>query len=188
MLDAIAAKDMKQLSTLYSHVQEEMNALNKANEEQNGTSLFSERQRKSLAMENAWFGLISLEMKEEDDFPAMANAVNQFTGELIILTNYKKNYRTDVAWLDYLGREILLLNKNYPSEQRLISIRKNDLQRTWKRTRSVLQNNSKNIALISKTNRLISNILKSNNSKKLVKLAQKELDVVDEIEKALNIG
>jgi hypothetical protein len=139
-------------------------------------------------MENAWFGLISLEMKEEDDFPAMANAVNQFTGELIILTNYKKNYRTDVAWLDYLGREILLLNKNYPSEQRLISIRKNDLQRTWKRTRSVLQNNSKNIALISKTNRLISNILKSNNSKKLVKLAQKELDVVDEIEKALNIG
>ena len=188
MLDAIAAKNMKQLNNLYSHVKEEMKALNQANEEQIGFNLLTEKQTKSLAMENAWFSLITLEMKEKDDLPALANAVNQFSGELIILTNYKKNYRTDVAWLDYLGREIMLLNQNYPNEPGLISIRKNDLQKTWRRIRIDLRNNKKNLALISKTDLLISNIMKSSNSKELVKLAKQELDIVDEIEKAFNIG
>jgi len=188
MLDAIAAKNMKQLNNLYSHVKEEMKALNQDNEGQIGFNLLTEKQTKSLAMENAWFSLIALEMKEKDDLPALANAVNQFSGELIILTNYKKNYRTDVAWLDYLGREIMLLNQNYPNEQGLISIRKNDLQKTWRRIRKDLRNNKKNHALISKTDLLISNIMKSSNSNELVKLAKQELDIVDEIEKEFNIG
>lgn len=188
MLDAVAAKNMKQLNNLYSHVKEEMKALNQANDEQIGFNLLTEQQTKSLAMENSWFSLITLEMKERDDLPALANAINQFTGELIILTNYKKNYRTDVAWLDYLGREIMLLNQNYPNELRIISIRKTDLQKTWKRVRKSLRNNKNNLALISKTDLLISNILKTHNSTKLVKLAKQELDIVDEIEKAFNIG
>jgi len=188
MLDAIAAKNIKQLRNLYSHFNKKMKSLNQANEEQIGFNLLTEKQTKSLAMENAWFSLITLEMKKNDDLPALANAINQFTGELIILTNYKKNYRTDVAWLDYLGREIMLLNKNYPNKQGLISIRKNDLQKTWRRVRKDLRNNKKNLALISKTDLLISNIMKTHNSIKLVELAKQELDIVDEIEKAFNIG
>jgi len=188
MLDAIDIKDTKQLNKLYEQLKNEMKALNQINMKQHAFNMLNEFQTKALALENSWFSLISLEMKEKDDLPALANAINQFSGELIILTNFKKNYKKDVAWMDYLGREIMLLNKNYPnSTQELVTIRKIDLQKTWGRISMSLQKDKKNSALIPKTDLLISDIVKSKNAAELVSLAKKELEIVDDIEKAFNI-
>jgi len=109
MLDAINSNDMRKLHSLYQK-------LNISMEKLNNQPSKSDIQDRKIAMLNSWFDLISLEMDEMDDFPALANAINQFSGQLIIATEFNHSYQKEIAWMDYLGRELLLL-KNIHQHQ-----------------------------------------------------------------------
>jgi len=186
MLDAIDNKDMSKLKTLYHGLEISMSTLNLMNTAGNA----GEAQRKKIAMQNAWFELISLEIKEADDLPALANAINQFSGQLIITTHFQHHYQKDIAWMDYLGRELLLLNK-YPSvstnHAALIKARKLELQATWLAVQAAIGKNAAGIALVESVEPIIHALVTESASDKLVKLSIQELDLVDNIEKYFKI-
>jgi len=182
MLDAIDNKDMHQLKRIYHKLGMSMGEINNLP----GKNNIQDRQ---IAMLNSWFDLISLEMKEADDFPALANAINQFSGQLIITTRFEYAYQKNIAWMDYLGRELLLLNKS-PSESAyhaaLIKVRKAELKTTWEDIKYRL-NEHGGISLAKKVDPTIQSILQTSNADKLVSLSLKELDLVDNIESFFHI-
>ena len=191
MMDAIQSKDIKRLKYLYMELKQKMTILNQLDEKQPKFGLESKDLTMNLAMENSWFHQITIEMKEMDDFPALSNAVNQFSGELIIMTHFRHPYEKDVAWMDYLGREILLLNSNkkncVTNNIDLINIRKMELKKIWDKVKKVLLENKNNKSLIIEVDHLINRLMVESNNHKLVSTAQKELELVDNIEQALQI-
>ncbi len=123
-----------------------------------------------------------------DDLPALSYAVNQFSGELVIMTPFEHLYQKDTAWMDYLGSDLLLLSKNEKNANPdLITIRKTELQKTWMRVRMTLMKNKQNKSLVVKIDDLINHLMQETDNKKLGSMAQKELELVDEIENALQI-
>ncbi len=186
MLDAIDSKDMPKLINLYHDLETSMSTLNRMNTAGNA----GESQRKEIAMQNAWFELISLEIKEADDLPALANAINQFSGQLIISTHFIHHYQKNIAWMDYLGRELLLLNK-YPTTSTnhaaLIKARKLELQTTWQTVQAAIGQSAGGAALIESVDPTIHALMTESAPDNLVKLSMKELDLVDNIEKYFHI-
>jgi len=182
MLDAIDSKDTHQLKSLYHKLKIGM-------EKTNNLPTKNNTQDKQVAMLNSWFELISLEMKEADDFPALANAINQFSGQLIITTKFDYAYQKDIAWMDYLGRELLLLNK-YPSKsldhEALLRVRKTELNKTWESIKFQL-NEQGGRTLVKKVDPAIQSMLEESDPGKLVALSMKELDLVDDIESFFHI-
>ncbi len=188
MLDAIVAKDFKKINKLFLELKQKMQELNQLNKKQQNFSILTEAQTKELAIENSWFSLITLELKEMDDLPALSYAVNQFSGELVIMTPFEHLYQKDTAWMDYLGSDLLLLSKNEKNANPdLITIRKTELQKTWMRVRMTLMKNKQNKSLVMKIDDLINHLMQETDNKKLGSMAQKELELVDEIENALQI-
>lgn len=183
MLDAIDEKDMKKLNALYHKISISIEKFNKlpVNADSDG---------RQSAMLNSWFDLIALEMKEMDDLPALANAINQFSGQLIVATKFEHAYQKDIAWMDYLGRELFLLN-TYPSKsthgKALIQVRKNELNKTWKSIKLLLAKEQGGNALIKKIDPTIQSILHESEANKLIALSTKELDMVDDIESFFHI-
>jgi len=145
----------------------------------------------NIAIQNSWFSLISIEMEEMDDLPALAYAVNQFSGQLIISTQYDSSNGKNIAWMDYLGRELLILNE-YPSEvidnRKLITMRKNDLKSTWSSIKTNLLSKDNGYLLVQKVDPLIRRILNEADKSTLVTLAQEELEIVDSIEDFYHIN
>ena len=182
MLDAIDNKNTHKLNALYHKLTISMEKLN-------SLPTKNDIQDRKIAMLNSWFDLISLEMDEMDDFPALANAINQFSGQLIIATEFDHSYQKEIAWMDYLGRELLLLNKS-PStsahHEALLRVRKAELNETWKSIKFLL-NEQGGRTLVKKVDPTIQLILKESDPSKLVILSMKELDLVDDIESFFHI-
>jgi hypothetical protein len=185
MLDAINTNKKQDVKTLFQKLDKEMNRLNKANE---AIPVFT-RESQEIAIQNAWFDLITIEFNEGDDMPALANAVNQFTGQLVLATNYNTRYKREIAWMDYLGRDILLMAKNHNDERnpKLLQIRKDDLKKTWSNLEVIIQKHAKGQPLIQKVKPVIKEMLNTKNPKELVSLANQELELVDSIETFFHI-
>ncbi len=183
MLDAIDEKDINKLNVLYHKI-------SIAIEKFNTLPVNGEAEGRQRAMLNSWFNLIALEMKEMDDLPALANVINQFSGQLIVATKFEHAYQKDIAWMDYLGRELLLLN-TYPSKsthaKALIQVRKTELNKTWKSIKLLLATRQGGSILIKKVDPTIQSILHESEASKLITLSTKELDMVDDIESFFHI-
>jgi hypothetical protein len=182
MLDALEVKDIHKLHSLYG-------TLNSSMEKLNNLPTKSSLQDRELAMLNSWFDLISLEMDEMDDLPALANAINQFSGQLIIATKFSSANQKNVAWMDYLGREILLLNR-YPSKslhhEALLKARRAELHQTWGNIKFLL-NEHDGQTLVKKVDPVIQRMLEESDPDKLIALSKRELDLVDDIESFFHI-
>ena len=181
MLDAIDHKDTHKLNGLYHELEASMARLNKIS----NTAHIEGDQRRAFGLQNSWFDLISLELNEMDDLPALANAINQFSGQLIVTTHFKHEYRKSIAWMDYLGRELLLLNK-YPSDSpnhgALLKTRKTEMQATWHVVKTAIGKGADGMALIHKVDPVIHALVTESSPARLVALSEKELDLVDDIE------
>jgi len=182
MLDAIDRKNLSKLHSLY-------HTLSISMEELNNLPTKNNIQDRKVAMLNSWFDVISLEMDEMDDFPALANAINQFSGQLIIATKFDYAYQKDIAWMGYLGRELLWLNK-FPSKsshhEALLRVRKTELNETWERIKYLL-NEQDGRTLVKKVDPTIQSMLEESYPGKLVALSMKELSMVDDIKSFFHI-
>jgi len=163
-----------------------MSELNQINLKRNKSDSLS----REIALQNSWFNLVSIEINEMDDISALASIINQFSGQLIITTEFKYQYEKNVAWMDYLGRELLILNK-YPSgnikNKALIEIRKVDLKATWDKVKAIILNKRNNVALIQKVDTVIHKIMNETDADKLIALSKKELEQVDSVEEYFHI-
>ncbi|WP_018293646.1 hypothetical protein [Mariprofundus ferrooxydans] len=181
MIEAIDIKKIQKLNKLYHELDADMKTLNRIIE----TDHADDEQRHEIGLLNSWFDQITLELNEMDDLPALANAINQFSGQLILTTRFEHGYRKNIAWMDYLGREFLLLNKqasHSPNHQALLSARRADLQATWRSVKTAIGTDAGGVALVQQVDPVIDGLMTESRQDKLVMLAAKELDLVDDIE------
>ncbi len=186
MLEEIGNKNDKKLRKYYKEIRNRMSELNQINLKRNKSDSLS----REIALQNSWFNLVSIEINEMDDISALASIINQFSGQLIITTEFKYQYEKNVAWMDYLGRELLILNK-YPSgnikNKTLIEIRKADLKATWDKVKAIILSKRNNVALIQKVDTVIHKIMNETDADKLIALSEKELEQVDSVEEYFHI-
>ncbi|TLS78326.1 hypothetical protein FE236_00805 [Mariprofundus erugo] len=179
MFDAIAGKDMQQLNRLFDALAASMATLNRSRTD------LSDEQERNIAMLNSWFDIVALEMQEMDDFPALASAINQFTAQMIISMPAEHAYEKNVAWMDYLGRELLLLNQ-YPSDSSnrtaLQRARKRDLQANWLEISAMMNTTPQGAQLVAKADPVIHGLMAESSAVKMMVLARSELEWVDQIE------
>jgi len=186
MLDEIDNKDTYKLKQQFTRIYKSMSELNRINRQRNSADELSRK----IALQNSWFNLVSVEIAEMDDLPALASVINQFSGQLIVTTQFEHEYGKKIAWMDYLGRELLILNK-YPStiinNEALIKTRKADLHTTWQNIKTIISGKNDGAELIHKVDPVIQAIMIETKSGKLIALSEKELDLVDNIEEYFHI-
>jgi len=181
MLEAIDIKEIGKLNKLYHELDVDMAAVNRIIQ----TGSADDAQRREVGLLNSWFDQIALELDEMDDLPALANAINQFSAQLIVTTGVEHGYRENIAWMDYLGREFLLLNNQpsgSPHHTALLSARKADLQATWFSVKAAIGTDAAGVTLIERVDPVIRGLISESRQDKLVTLAKKQLDLVDDIE------
>ncbi len=186
MLDEIDNKNNDKFKQQFTKISRAMSELNRINRERNSADALS----RGIALQNAWFNLVSVEVAEMDDLPALASAINQFSGQLIVTTQFKHEYGRKIAWMDYLGRELLILNE-YPStiinNEALIKTRKAELYTTWQNIKMIISERNNGTELIHKVDPVIQAIMIEIKAGKLIALSEKELDLVDNIEEYFHI-
>lgn len=182
MLDAAIAAERVGLKQHFATLTLAMVGLNHLNE-----AAVTSLQTRNIGLQNSWFELISIEMKEMDDMPALAYAVNQFSGQLIVTASFSHEYEKDIAWMDYLGREVLLLSKYPGLNQAMLNVRQQDLQNTWRTLSAELVLHPGGAAVADRVTPVIQHLRVATQPELRVTLANQELELVDNIEAFFNI-
>ncbi len=113
-----------------------------------------------------------------------ALASNQLTANVMQLESFPNNTARSVARLDYLAREIILLNKeNAVKNAKLLKVRRNDIDTTWQGVRRIVLKNVKNNDLVARVDKVVGQIRTTLISKTQIEEGTKLLDLVDELEK-----
>jgi len=145
---------------------------------------FDERRSRELVMVYSWLRVIAIDLKQHA-WVGAAIAANQLSASLIRFTNYPTLRERDTAWLDYLGRELLLLSKEDPkANSELLNVRRADLANTWQRVGKDLIENFRNKSLVMRGDYLIRELKKESEPAQTIKLSSQLLDFVDRVEKA----
>lgn len=136
MVGALLAKDDAASRAFYQQLTREMNLLDKL--ALNNPS--DERRSRELLMTHSWMRVIAIEMGDKSWVEA-AVAANQLSGMIIQASHFPALMQRDVAWLDYLAREMELLTLEDPvSNAELLNLRLLTLESTWQRVGSELIN------------------------------------------------
>ncbi|MBL4775154.1 MAG: hypothetical protein JKY87_03770 [Mariprofundus sp.] len=179
MVDATLAKDVMASQKLYNKIQTHMDELYQDLE----NKPFNERRSRELLMIYSWMRVISIDLKQKA-WVGAAIAANQLSASIIQFTNYPTLWQRDIAWLDFLARELLLLNmEDAKANAQLLDVRRMDIAKTWARIDKslLLKNfNNKKITLIG--NSIVHRIQDDYAVKASMMMAQKLLDFVDDIE------
>lgn len=127
--------------------------------------------------------VIAIDLKQHV-WVGTAIAANQLSASIIRFENYPTLRERDTAWLDYLGRELLLLNKKNPeANAELLDVRRAELANTWQRIHIDLIKNFRNKPIVMQGDRLVGEIENERKSAQTIKLSNQLLDFVDKIEK-----
>jgi len=144
----------------------------------------NDRQSRELMMIYSWMRVIDIEITDKSWVEA-AVAANQLSGMIIQALDFPTMTQRDVAWMDYLAREMELLTLEDPvANAELLSVRRLTLENTWGRVREVLIQNFKNKPLLLQGDTLITKLKASTAPAETVALAKQLLDFIDLVEKS----
>jgi hypothetical protein len=178
MVDASLKKDGLALASINKNIQQSIDVLHNKLSAQ----AFDERRSRELLMAYSWTRIISIDIQQQA-WIGVAIAANQLTASMIRVTNYPNLQKRDLEWMDYLAREILLLNMEGPKENReLLRARYTDLQSTWHRISNKLIINFRNKPLVLKGDALILQMKNPDNVENIISTAKKILVFVRKLE------
>jgi len=183
MVDAALAKNrMRELKLykVYKEINRELGHLHAIV----GNQPFDERRSRELVMAYSWLRVIAIDVKQ-DVWIGAAIAANQLDGSIIRFAQFPTLRERDIAWLDYLGREVLLLTIESPKvNAELLGVRRSELADTWHRTRkNLIEKDFRNKTLTMKGNGLVTKIEHEHDPTQSINLARQWLDFVDQLEK-----
>ncbi|HXH65100.1 MAG TPA: hypothetical protein VNH42_06310 [Mariprofundaceae bacterium] len=105
---------------------------------------YDERKERELATMHLWLREMGIAIDNRSGIGG-AIAANQLTASLIRYQDFPDTVKSSIAWLDYLGREIVLLNMEGPRRNAsLLEFQRNDLQVTWHTLRRLLLRDMRN--------------------------------------------
>jgi len=146
---------------------------------------FNERRTRELFTAYSWMRLTAIDMHSKA-WTGAAIAANQMSGEIIRFTDFSDLTMRDVAWMNYLGMDVMLLSmEDMQGNQQTIDLRRDELRETWKRVREDLIKDFRNKTLVMRGDQIVGNMHEADNSKEVISLARDELAFVDDIEKTL---
>jgi len=179
IVDTALAKDIAGSQKSFHKIQQRMNQLH----QHLAGQAFDERRSRELLMAYSWMRVIALDIKQHA-WIGTAIAANQLTASVIRFTNYSTLQQRDIEWMDYLARELLLLNmEDAKANAQLLAARRANLFETWTRIKTALiSNNFRNKPLVLRGDKLIHLLLDNHEAKTTIATARKLLDFVDEIE------
>jgi hypothetical protein len=184
LVDSLLKKDQAESEHHYEMLRSNLNRLHALLEHKN----FNERSTRELFTAYSWMHLISIDLREHTWIGA-AIAANQMRGETIRFTDFANLTLRDVAWMDYLSREVMLLSmEDMQGNRQMIDLRRNDLHDTWERVREDMIKDFRNKSLVMRGDHLIAGMQQATGRNQLIALARQELDFVDAVEKALGAG
>lgn len=180
LIDALLARDKKHAQQYYSALKDNLDRLHALNAQKR----FNERQTRELFTSYSWMRLIAIDMRQKA-WTGAAIAANQMTGEIIRFTDFSDLTKRDMAWMDYLGRDVMLLSmEDMQGNLQTIDRRRSELSETWKRVREELIKDFRNKTLVMQGDLLIDNIRKATASHELIKLGSDEHGFVHRIQQA----
>lgn len=184
LVDTLLKHDQAGSERHYKLLQSNLNQLHARLEHKN----FNERSTRELFTAYSWMRLISIDLREHTWIGA-AIAANQMRGETIRFTDFTSLSLRDVAWMDYLSREVMLLSmEDMQGNKQMIDLRRSDLHDTWERVREEMIKDFRNKTLVMRGDHLISGMQQATGRKQLIALAKQELSFVDLVKKALGAG
>lgn len=144
---------------------------------------FDERRSRELIMAYSWLRVIAIDLNQHAWIGA-AIASNQMNGEIIRFINYNNANLRDIAWMDYLARDLMLLGKEDSNDNlSIINLRKSQLVLTWQRVRSELIKDFHNKPITMKGDHLMRQIKQEKNIDRLIQYAIDTQNLIDTVEK-----
>jgi len=144
----------------------------------------NDRQSRELMMIYSWMRVIDIEITDKSWVEA-AVAANQLSGMIIQALDFPTMTQRDVAWMDYLAREMELLTLEDPrANADMLSVRLITLENTWGRVREVLIQHFKNKPLLLQGDTLITKLKATAAPAETVALAKQLLDFIDLVEQS----
>jgi len=180
IVDTALAKDAAGSRKLYKKIQQRMDQLHHSL----AGKPFDERRSRELLMAYSWMRVIAMDIKQQA-WVGAAIAANQLTASTIRFTHYPTLLQRDTAWMDYLARELLLLNMEAASANaQLLNARRANIVETWARIKKTLIRKSfRNKPLVFRGDNLIHLLQKNHSAETTMTTARKLLDFVDKIER-----
>jgi len=183
MVDAILLKDMPHAQKSYAEIKSNIDVLHTWLD----SHPFDERRSREVIMAYSWLRVISVDLKQQA-WVGAAIASNQLNASMIRFMQYPNADQRDIAWLDYLGREVLLLNmENADENAELLMVRLADLMNTWSRIKLVLIKDFRNKPLLIKGDELIRRLNHSKSPMQYIDESNNLLSFIKKIEQVTNI-
>jgi hypothetical protein len=144
---------------------------------------FNERRAREMIMVDSWMRLISLDLKH-DAWIGAAIAANQMRGEIIRFTSFSNRTLRDLAWMEYLSRDVMLLSMENPTDNMdLIGFRKEALSQVWQHVRVDMIKDFRNKPLVERGDQLMLKMGNASSAPLLLEFTKGELALVDELKK-----
>ena len=180
MVDVLLAKDQVKSLTLYKSLSSNLRQLGNRAVQQP----FNEHLSRERVMVYSWMRLIAIDLKHSN-WVGAAIAANQINGEIIRFTDFANLTLRDLAWMEYLGREVLLLTMDDPVvNEEMIDFREQNLNAIWQRVRGALMKKDfRNKTLVMKGDRLMQGLTEKKKANVIIRLAKDELRFILSIEK-----
>lgn len=108
---------------------------------------YNERKERELATMHLWMREMAIALDNHSGIGG-AIAANQLTASLIRYQEFPDLVKSSIAWLDFLGRDVVLLNMENPKRNAsLLEFRRNDILVTWHTLRQLLLKDMRNKAV-----------------------------------------
>jgi hypothetical protein len=119
---------------------------------------YNERKERELATMHLWLREMSIAIDNHSGIGG-AIAANQLTASLIRYQDFPDLVRSSAAWLDFLGRDIVLLNMENPKRNAsLLAFRRNDILVTWHTLRQLLLKDMRNKAVTLRVDDVVNHL------------------------------
>jgi hypothetical protein len=119
---------------------------------------YDERKERELATMHLWMRQMAIAIRNHSGIGG-AIAANQLTAALIRYQDFPDAIKSSIAWMDYLSRDIVLLNMEDPQQNAsLLAFRRNDLEVTWHTLRRLLLKDMRNKAVSLRVDKAVDHL------------------------------
>lgn len=144
---------------------------------------YNERKERELATMHLWLREMALAIDNRSGIGG-AIAANQLTSSLIRYQDFPDLVKSSIAWLDFLGRDIVLLNKEDPQRNAdLLEFRRNDIQVTWHTLRELLLKDMRNKPVTLRVDDVVDHLATHLDRNDQIQDGKKLLSLVDKMDK-----
>lgn len=144
---------------------------------------YNERKERELATMHLWLREMNIAIDNRSGIGG-AIAANQLTASLIRYRDFPDTVKSSIAWLDFLGRDVVLLNMEDPQRNAsLLQFRRNDIQVTWHTLRQLLLKDMSNKRVTLRVDDVVGHLVSHLDRDDQIRDGNRLLSLIDQLDK-----